>query len=203
LHDLAMLRALIAALAIWLPGAALADPCEAISPNKPLPAYLNFGETFSGPVVQVLDGDSLYVAMGPSHEKWVEVRLADFFAPEAKQPGGPAAKAALERIALGRQAVCIANLPTYDRIAARCSIDGRAIGDEMRAAGINEGGNAGQKTGRSSRLAQPLQSSPGVFRNCGEARAAGVAPMYRGSPGYSARLDRDGDGIACEPYHGG
>lgn len=37
-----------------------------------------------------------------------------------------------------------------------------------------------------------------VFANCAAARAAGAAPVRRGDPGYSSRLDRDGDGIACE-----
>jgi micrococcal nuclease len=36
------------------------------------------------------------------------------------------------------------------------------------------------------------------YANCAAARAAGVAPIYRGQPGYRAALDRDGDGIACE-----
>lgn len=36
------------------------------------------------------------------------------------------------------------------------------------------------------------------YRNCASARAAGVAPIYKGQPGYAAHLDRDGDGIACE-----
>ena len=40
------------------------------------------------------------------------------------------------------------------------------------------------------------------FRSCAEARAAGVAPIYRGQPGYAPHLDRDGDGIACESYRG-
>ena len=44
-------------------------------------------------------------------------------------------------------------------------------------------------------VTQPQQ---GGYRNCSEARAAGAAPLRRGQPGYSARLDRDGDGIACE-----
>lgn len=42
----------------------------------------------------------------------------------------------------------------------------------------------------------------GSYRNCTEARAAGAAPLNRGEPGYGAHLDRDGDGIACEPYRG-
>lgn len=40
------------------------------------------------------------------------------------------------------------------------------------------------------------------FRNCSEARAAGRAPIRRGEPGFGSHLDRDGDGIGCEPYRG-
>lgn len=36
------------------------------------------------------------------------------------------------------------------------------------------------------------------YANCAAVRAAGAAPLYAGSPGYSSKLDRDGDGIACE-----
>lgn len=36
------------------------------------------------------------------------------------------------------------------------------------------------------------------YRNCTEARAAGVTPIRRGEPGYGRHLDRDGDGVACE-----
>ncbi|WP_064747451.1 excalibur calcium-binding domain-containing protein [Lysobacter antibioticus] len=38
----------------------------------------------------------------------------------------------------------------------------------------------------------------GAFANCSAARAAGAAPVRRGDPGYSRRLDRDGDGVGCE-----
>jgi hypothetical protein len=37
------------------------------------------------------------------------------------------------------------------------------------------------------------------YPNCNAARAAGVAPIYRGARGYRSELDGDGDGIACEP----
>lgn len=40
------------------------------------------------------------------------------------------------------------------------------------------------------------------YRNCDAARAAGAAPIYRGEAGYRAVLDRDEDGIACEPWRG-
>ena len=41
-----------------------------------------------------------------------------------------------------------------------------------------------------------------AFANCSEARAAGAAPVRRGEPGYGPHLDRDNDGIGCEPYRG-
>ncbi|MGW6258632.1 excalibur calcium-binding domain-containing protein [Streptomyces sp. NPDC055085] len=40
------------------------------------------------------------------------------------------------------------------------------------------------------------------YENCDAARAAGAAPLHRGDPGYRDELDRDGDGVACEPYAG-
>jgi outer membrane biosynthesis protein TonB len=43
----------------------------------------------------------------------------------------------------------------------------------------------------------PKASSSG-YANCAAARAAGAAPLYAGQPGYSSKLDRDGDGVACE-----
>jgi hypothetical protein len=40
------------------------------------------------------------------------------------------------------------------------------------------------------------------YSGCNAARAAGVAPLYAGEPGYRPEMDGDGDGIACEPYRG-
>ncbi|WP_442853600.1 GmrSD restriction endonuclease domain-containing protein [Arthrobacter sp. RIT-PI-e] len=37
-----------------------------------------------------------------------------------------------------------------------------------------------------------------MFANCTEAANAGYSNMVIGSPGYSPKLDRDGDGVACE-----
>lgn len=37
------------------------------------------------------------------------------------------------------------------------------------------------------------------YRNCGEAWAAGAAPIHVGQPGYAAHMDGDHDGVACEP----
>ncbi len=53
-----------------------------------------------------------------------------------------------------------------------------------------------------ARPALPSRTQPGkgMWRNCADARAAGAAPVYRGTPGYNPNLDGDHDGIACEPY---
>ncbi|MCH6197486.1 excalibur calcium-binding domain-containing protein [Corynebacterium mastitidis] len=52
---------------------------------------------------------------------------------------------------------------------------------------------------------EPVQQAPAAvapattyYSSCAQAKAAGAAPLYAGSPGYSSRLDRDGDGVACE-----
>lgn len=52
------------------------------------------------------------------------------------------------------------------------------------------GGTDRQAARRSSRLTR--------YANCAAARAAGADPVMRGDPGYSRRLDRDGDGVGCE-----
>ncbi len=70
---------------------------------------------------------------------------------------------------------------------------------------------AGCPTGPSNSAVEPLPTTtppttataaptagPVTFQNCAEAEAAGAAPINRGEPGYSSKLDRDGDGVACE-----
>ena len=76
--------------------------------------------------------------------------------------------------------------------------------------GLNaEGCHTNRKTGEyhchrasssTARAPRALRTVPpaGTFRNCSQARAAGVAPIRAGQPGYSRKLDRDGDGVACE-----
>jgi hypothetical protein len=44
----------------------------------------------------------------------------------------------------------------------------------------------------------PAPPTSAYYANCAAARAAGAAPIRVGEPGYSRKLDRDGDGVACE-----
>ena len=115
-----------------IPSAARADPCAA-----PLPRA---GTTFSGVVRYVGDGDSLCVGPRDRPERWIEVRLADFSAPELNERGGQRAKALLRSVAMGRTLVCKAGRRSYDRIVAVCTLAGTPIGTELRRRGGQEGG---------------------------------------------------------------
>ncbi|MCR2828014.1 excalibur calcium-binding domain-containing protein [Microbacterium sp. zg.Y909] len=44
----------------------------------------------------------------------------------------------------------------------------------------------------------PAPAPDVYYENCTAVRAAGAAPIHAGDPGYSSKLDRDGDGVACE-----
>src|SRR3546814_20528388 len=105
-----------------------------------MPSYRNRGAHFSGPVIYVGDGDSLCVAVGQGPANWVEIRLEDFYAPELHPPTGPAAKAALERLAMGRNPECIGTHRSYDRVGATCRIGRRSIGELYKQAGNTAGG---------------------------------------------------------------
>lgn len=131
---------LFASALLLLPTAALADPCEGRLPSRP-------GETFSGLVRYIGDGDSL--CLGPSSDpaSWIEVRLSDFDAPELNAPGGRAARDQLSRLTRGRVLACVSargrsgRVVVYDRVIAACRLNGRAVGDLLRASGAREGGN--------------------------------------------------------------
>lgn len=126
------MRSLFLCAALAIPTAALADPCEG-----PLPSS---GTRFEGTVRYVGDGDSICVSSSGAPNTWIEVRLADFYAPELHAPGGAQAKSALERVALGKSVQCVAGRRSYDRVVAQCTVNGASVGDLMRRAGVNEGG---------------------------------------------------------------
>lgn len=116
---------------------ALADPCEGMLPIK--------GTIFSGVVRYVGDGDGLCVGPAGRPDRWIEIRLADFYAPELHEAGGADAKRRLERLAMGRTLVCRAGRRSYDRVVAACTIGGRPLGDALRADGGREGGRGWRK----------------------------------------------------------
>lgn len=80
-------------------------------------------------------------------------------------------------------------------------LDGVIVGTSMQETSPgSSGGSSGP--GASATLTTPGQA-PLHFHNCAEAWDAHAAPMTRGAPGYDERLDRDHDGVACEPSPSG
>lgn len=82
---------------------------------------------------------------------------------------------------------------------------------DAHGGGLNaEGCHNNRKTGdyhchrapKPSTREAPLRSSSrddrAYYPNCAAARAAGVAPLRVGDPGYRPGLDGDRDGVACE-----
>ncbi|WP_300578635.1 nuclease [Phenylobacterium sp.] len=119
---------------------ARADPCEGRLPSRA-------GEPFSGTVRYVGDGDGLCVGRSGDPDTWIEVRLADFDAPELNARDGRRSKALLEQVAMGQPVTCEARrgrsgrVIVYDRVIAVCRVRGRPIGDLLRALRAPEGGN--------------------------------------------------------------
>jgi hypothetical protein len=60
--------------------------------------------------------------------------------------------------------------------------------------------NVSEPTARPTAASSPraLVGGSTYYANCDAVRAAGAAPIHAGDPGYSRRLDRDGDGVGCE-----
>ena len=65
---------------------------------------------------------------------------------------------------------------------------------------VDRSQTAGGSTGIQPKtvVSTPKPAASAYYANCAAARAAGVAPLYRGQPGYRSGLDRDNDGVACE-----
>lgn len=47
-------------------------------------------------------------------------------------------------------------------------------------------------------LGAPTAVADPPYSSCADARADGASNIQQGEEGYSSKLDRDGDGVACE-----
>jgi hypothetical protein len=118
---------------------------------------------FAGVVKYVGDGDSLCVGSSSDARSWIEVRLADFDAPELSTTEGKRGKAILEHEAIGRQVSCTVTkgrngkTTTYDRVLAVCSIGGTTIGAALRNADAPSWGQltARHRTGLVAEVGRP------------------------------------------------
>lgn len=82
-------------------------------------------------------------------------------------------------------------------LGAAAGVGWGSASPEQKAAFLDRTKNAAVAAGFARERAPQTAD---YWRRCDDARAAGTAPIYRGEPGYREGLDRDNDGIACEPY---
>jgi hypothetical protein len=80
-----------------------------------------------------------------------------------------------------------------------CWVSGRFLGENRAHEPEPEPQRAEIRSFAAAPVARAgLESEFVSYANCSAARAAGAAPVRVGDPGYSRRLDRDGDGVGCE-----
>lgn len=88
------------------------------------------GVSFSGPVLQVIDGRRVCVALSPDPKDWIEV------APVGVTPvssGDDDARALLMASTFSRRIDCVAEDPRGRAVAAVCTVDGLTLTDALQA----------------------------------------------------------------------
>lgn len=108
-----------------------ATPAEPCTGPRPVA-----GVEIRGPVLHVIDGDTICVALGYAPDEWIRLRLAD--APvaspvrrvSAREEADP--KAVLMAAAFAKTAECRTELDRRGEVMAVCTIDGVPIGRMMR-----------------------------------------------------------------------
>jgi hypothetical protein len=121
-HIAAGLTAALVALAVS--GGAFAGVCQGQAP----PAHV----TFRGPVLHVLDGEHVCVALGPDPTQWVPLRLADM--PPSLQPG--AGRQLLMAASFGQDVTCQVHEADAHGAVGICTVDGRSVASMLRSPAI-------------------------------------------------------------------
>jgi hypothetical protein len=106
---------------------------------------------------------------------------------------GPTTTSAVAKVAADAKAATAAKVAADAKAATAAKVAADAKADAAAAAKAA----AAQAAAEAVPPPEPIVESVS-YANCAAVRAAGADPIHRGDPGYSSKLDRDGDGIACE-----
>jgi endonuclease YncB( thermonuclease family) len=189
------------------------------------------GQTFTGRVVEVTDGDTFGVRRSIGGE--VTIRLHGIDAPESAQSYGRAATRAARRIIGGKNVrVAVEDIGRYGRAVARIEVGGGDLGALLIERGIawyyeqyapneteyarlkRQARNAGRGLWSQANPIPPWEwrdrtSGPSETdtrdRDCDDFDTQPEAQRFfeRHQPGDPHGLDGDGDGQACESLPGG
>jgi|GEM_PF-1535478 len=117
--------------------AATACSAQAMQPqtpcNGPSPVA---GVEIRGPVLHIIDGETLCVALGFETDSWIKLRLADAQQPAKVRKTSTAGddsnpRGALMQVALAKMAVCRTRKDEAGQVVAVCEIDGKSIGGQL------------------------------------------------------------------------
>jgi len=110
------------------PAAPAAQPCGGPSPVA--------GVEIRGPVLHVIDGETLCVALGFETDTWIKLRIADMPPPPVRKTSTAGLetnpRGALMQVAMARMADCKTVKDDAGEVAALCTIEGRPIGEALR-----------------------------------------------------------------------
>lgn len=132
---IAVLAAALTAGAVLVAGSPAEAREQAMPCHGPSPVA---GVEIRGPVLHVIDGETLCVALNFNTDSWIRLRLAD--APKA-QPvlktstagqGEPNSRGALMQATLAKTAACRTIKADDGSVEALCEVDGRPLGDLLR-----------------------------------------------------------------------
>lgn len=189
-----------AALVTEQQATATARPTET-NPTQTTCSTVDESRTYNGEIFICTEGSDaqfVWLSEAESH-KLVEAREAKARAAAAKVAADKAAaqkaaaKAAADKLAAEKAAAKAA----ADKLAAEKAAADQAAAAQAAADRAAQQAAAEQAAQQAAVPAAPAPASV-YYKNCTAARAAGAAPVYAGTPGYAAHLDRDGDGIGCE-----
>lgn len=105
-------------------------PCTGPSPVA--------GVEIRGPVLHIVDGSTLCVALGFETDSWILLRLADAPPPSAlqrvstAQGATPNPRGALMQAALAKMATCRTVRGEGGGVEALCEVEGRPLGETLR-----------------------------------------------------------------------
>jgi hypothetical protein len=109
---------------VALGAAAFAAPSLAQTCRAPAPAA---GQIVSGPVLHVIDGRTLCIALGPTPDRWIPLRISPSVTPlpsdRERLMAATFSQSLTCRVTGGREAVKV----------AACTLDGRPLGDLLIA----------------------------------------------------------------------
>lgn len=109
------------ALAVSAGAAQASEVCSA-----PAPAV---GTEVHGPVLHVLDGNHLCIALGATPDTWLAVELGDARLTKASDNPDRNPRGALMSVAFAQNVSCRIVDRVDDRAVAACALDGRPLGD--------------------------------------------------------------------------